>query len=373
MTRTISGALADATFSFACDAADLCDYARIHLGPLVRPAASRPAVSALLHWHDGQPPAQRPPMAAAQRVDRIDRDLYLSGHTLHWFRVDDLRDLHLQFTWAEDHLAVRGDFYHRLGNRPRTDRLRRLAAWPRRAALRRRRFTTLLYYLVYYPCWWWLEQVRDLHPIHAGGVCTDAGAILLAGASGVGKSSLTVALAASPRARLLADSFVMHRGAEAWGVREPVLLDDWGRRWSGAPPDLLRPIDWRYGLERRGYLLAPDRLAECARAALLLLPRRSSRSYVAPVAPEQAHRRLSALNLTINDLRRYFAFAAVIEQLVPRGLMAQRENQLASLTATVPAYEVGLTAEMSSSEAVEMILRLARESQQRMAGARARA
>jgi hypothetical protein len=368
--QPLAGAVADANFSFACDATDLAAYARVHLGPMTRPAAARPAVSTVLRWHDAQPPVQRPCAESESRLLRVDRDLYISGDELDWFRVDDLRDLHLHFTWREGRLAVCGDFYHRLGNTRLSDRVRRVATWPQRAQWRRRRFTTLLYYLVYYPCWWWLEQTEDLHPLHAAAVSTEAGVILLAGASGIGKSSLTMALTASG-ARMLADSFVMHRNTDVCAVREPVLLDEWSRRWLGAAADFLRPIDGHYGLQRRGYLLPAERMAERGRAVLLVLPRRSSQAYVKGIGAEEAHQRVSALDLIINDLRRYWAFAAVLEQLAPRGLMARREAHLAGLTAAVPAFEIGLTPDTTSAAAAEMILDLAAQpSRQPSASAR---
>ncbi len=368
--QTIDGALAGAHFTFSGDTADLMAYARAHLAPLAASGGAAPAVRSALRWHDGQPPRARPAALEAQRLDRVDRDLYVGADTLWWFRVDDLRDLHMRFTWRENCLAVEGDFYHRLGNDPLRDRLRRVLAWHRRQALRERRFTTLLYYLVYYPCWWWLEQVRDLHPIHAAGVCTEAGVILLAGASGVGKSTLAVALAAQPRARLLSDSFVMHDGPNVLAVREPVLLDLWSQRWLGDHAAMLEAIDWHYGLNRRGYTVPTDRWADGGRAALLLLPRRSAAPYAKRLTAEQAHHHLSASDLIINDLRRYWAFAAILEQLVPGGLMARREAQIARLVAEVPCYEIGLTADTTSTAAVESILRLLRDTRLRVVSSR---
>jgi hypothetical protein len=366
--RTITGSLAGASFTFTCDAADLFEYSAGHLAPLIGPAGSAPAVTATLRWHEGQPPAARPVRTAHERVDRVDRDLYLIGNRLHWFRVDDLRDLHLHFTWTENRLAVEGDFYYRLGNDAVNDRLRRVLTWRRATSLRQRRFTTLLYYLVYYPCWWWLECVQDFHPIHAAGIETAAGVILLAGASGVGKSSLALALAAGSGARLLADSFVLHNGVDVRAVHEPILLDDWSRAWLGARGEILRAIPGRYALQRRGYLVPADRWAASGRAALLVFPRRASAASVTPLPAETARQRLSALDLTINDLRRYFAFAAVLEQVAPRGLVMQREVQLARLTSALPAYDLGLTTATTSAAAVESIQQLLDDPRQRVAG-----
>lgn len=367
----ITGSLAGATFRFQTDAADFVAYAAGHLAPLAAGAVSAPAVTATLTWHDRQPPVERSSdRVMGASIERVDRDVYTDGTTLHWFRVDDLRDLFLRFTWEDGRLDVHGDFYYRLGSSPLTDRIRRVRRWSQRAALRRRRFTTLLYYLVYYPCWWWLEHTRDIHPIHAAAVTTEAGAILLAGASGVGKSTLAVALAMSPGARLLSDSFVLHHGDDVWAVREPILLDAWSRRWLGDTAERLQSIDGSFGLKRRGYQLPSARLSDGGRAALLLFPRRTSEPLVRRIAGEQAHHRLSAADLIINDLRRYWAFAAVLEQLQLGGLAARREAHLARLVADVACYDIGLTSDMTSAAAVKAIMALMQEQPLRVAGAR---
>jgi hypothetical protein len=372
MTAThdsVTGSLAGAPFSFQTDAPDLRAYATMHLAPLAAGTVNAPAVSATLTWHDGQPPVERSPERLnVAAIERVDRDVYTDGATLHWFRVDDLRDLFLRFTWHDGRLSVHGDFFYRVGNSELSDRIRRMRRWRQRAAMRQRRFTTLLYYLVYYPCWWWLEQMRDVHPIHAAAVATDAGAILLAGASGVGKSTLAVALAMSPGARLLSDSFVLQHGDEVWAVREPILLDAWSRRWLGTGVDQLATIDGHFGLKRRGYQMPLQRLTDGGRVALLLFPRRTSESYVRRISTEQAHHRLSAADLMINDLRRYWAFAAVLEQLQLAGLAARREAHLAQLVVDAPCYEIGLTADMTSAAAVHAIMQLVQEQPLRVAG-----
>jgi len=329
---------------------------------LLAEGVERPQVTAVLRWHEGQPPRERAAtFSHLSGMERVDRDLYVAPGNLHWFRVDDFRDLYLRVHWQDEQLTVEGDFYHRLAKDQRRDRAKRLLYRNRLPNLRSRRFTTLLYYLVYYPCWSWLELTQGLHPIHAAGVSTDTGVILLGGASGVGKSTLAVALASLPRARLLSDSFVLHNGSDVFAVREPILLDAWSRRWLGVQGDELQPIDWRYCLNRGGYQLPPHRLVAGGRARLLLLPRRSPGTYVKRISSEEAHQRLSAVDIIINDLRRYWVFAAIVEHLVPRGLVVQRETQLAELTAQVPCYEIGLTADMSCAAAIDCLKQLVPE------------
>jgi hypothetical protein len=101
---------------------------------------------------------------------------------------------------------------------------------------------------------------------------------------------------------------------------------------------------------------------------LLLFPRRTAEPFVRRLTSEQAHQRLSAGDLIINDLRRYWAFAAVLEQLAPRGLVARREAELARLTADVPCYEIGLTADLPLAAVVDTIMQLAHERPLRAVG-----
>lgn len=368
----LAGKLAGVSFRFTSDALDVAQYAQEHLRALLSEPVARPDVDIRFRWHEGQPPADR--MAAFPHLaglERVDRDLYVGPGELYWFRVDDLRDLLLHVSWSASRLTVEGDFYYRLANDRARDRAKRWLYPKRVAALRRRRFTTLLYYLVYYPCWWWLEQTQDFHPIHAAGVSLGSGVVLLGGASGVGKSTLAVALASVAGAKLLSDSFVVHNGSEVAAVREPILLDARSRHWLGDHGQDLQPIEWRYCLNRQGYHLPPERLAAGGRCSLLLFPRRAAQSYLRRIAAPQAHQRLSAADLIINDLRRYWAFAAAIEQVAPGGLVTRREAHLATLTAEVPCYELGLREDMTCAASVELILQLLPGKPLRAVGAQA--
>ena len=371
MSVALTGNLFATAFRFSTTAEDLGEYARVHLAGLLATPAGAPHVDATLRWHEKQPPRDRlSSFAHLAAMERVDRDLYARERELHWFRVDDLRDLYLHFTGSENRLIVEGDFFHRLAKDSVRDRAKRIIYRRRVRAMRERRFTTLLAYLVYYPCWWWLEHAQDYHPIHAAGVALESGVVLLGGASGVGKSTLAVALASAPGAKLLSDSFVLHNGSSVAAVREPILLDAWSRRWLGERGGDLQPIAWRYCLNRAGYQLPPERLAAGGRCSLLVFPRRAPQRYLRRITSEQAHQRLSAGDLIINDLRRYWAFAAILEHMIPSKLVARREAQLARLTAEVPCYELGLTADMTCAAVVQSILELPPQVPLRAVGAR---
>lgn len=348
----VCGRVAGVSFELSCSEPGLASYAQAHLAASLDHGSEDPSVQSTLRWHEGMPPRGRQVWPDA---DRVDRDLYVSGNRLAWFRVDDLRDLFISMTWEQGRLQVEGDFYFRLGNTPWSDRLRRLRQGRQAQALRRRRLPTLVSYLVYYPCWWWAEERQGFHPIHAAGVSTPRGVVLLAGASGVGKSTLATALAAAPDAQLLGDSFVLHHGDEVRAVHEPILLDAWSRAWLGPRGDQLQAMQQPYMLQRSGYQMHPEHRAEKGRAVLLLFPRRSKQPYLRAISPQLAQQRLSAGDLIINDLRRYFAFAAVLEHLAPRGLVARREAHLGQLAASVPAYELGLTEDLSCDASVQRV------------------
>ncbi|HYD48225.1 MAG TPA: hypothetical protein VEB21_07755 [Terriglobales bacterium] len=352
----LTGSVAGARFRLVCDDDELREYARVHLMRCLE-GTTAVDVEVVLRWHDGAPPARPERMLAAMR--RVDRDLYLGDTSIRWYRVDDLRDLWLAFEWDGRQLRVEGDFHFRVANSERSDRLRRWLVPRQTTAQRRRRYTTLLYYLVYYPCWWWLEHTGRMHPIHAAGVASASGVTLLAGGSGIGKSTLAVALAAQPGAQLLADSFVLHHQRQVRPVREPLLIDDQSRKWLGDACARLEPIAWSYLLNRGGYHMAAGQLGGGGVASRLLFPRRAPQAYVRPLDQRRAAALLSAGDMVINDLRRYWAFAAVLEYLAGDGLMMQREQNIRGLTAAVPSYEIGLTLSHSRLETVAAIEGLA--------------
>ncbi|GBD25688.1 hypothetical protein HRbin30_01012 [bacterium HR30] len=315
------GALQGISFRFRTDWEELHRYAQLHLAPLLesgrgQEAAVEVRVTSVLHWVSGQPwPRARWGRATAE-WPRVDRDLYVNERELLWFRVDDLRDLVLHLQAQEDgSLSLDGTFFFRLGNRALTDYLRRRWLGRRVHDFERRRFPTLLSYMVYYPLWWRGEVDFGRHPIHAAAVATPHGAVLLAGASGVGKSTISTALAAQNGNKLLSDSFVLLEGSKVLAVPEPILLDRPALRWLGARTEILCPIDHRYMLERVGHHVVPAKLQLEASPALLVFPRRGSQWRSRQMSSQEAWSRLSAANLMVNDLRRYYALAATWEQL----------------------------------------------------------
>ncbi len=354
--EAVQGRLGSITFELKTTYQPFLNYARKHLQDVLSEDVRLPAdLSTWLEWHNGQPvrPADHPDLPGMMRVDR---DLYVGERSLHWYRVDDLRDLFLRVRFAADQVEVVGRFFFRVAGSWWADRLRRVLRWREVRQWRRRRFPTLVSYLVYYPCWW-LSETRGLgHPIHAAGVETPLGVVLLAGASGVGKSTLAVALAAEDGHRLLSDSFVLHRATAVTAVPEPILLDRRSQAWLGPRAQILVPLGEKYLLDRRGFRVSQEKRSVGGQVTAILFPRRGARTYMRAIEPKLAHQWLSAGNLIINDLRRYWAFAAVWEQLAPSGLVAERERQLASLVEASRCFELSVAPNWSCEDVMNTIL-----------------
>ncbi|MCX8072596.1 MAG: AAA family ATPase [Candidatus Binatia bacterium] len=320
--------------------------------------AKRQVVSAL-RWVEGQPWPRSHWSNIVESWVRVDRDLYVGAGELCWFRVDDLRDLVLQVQHQQrDLVAVTGTFFFRLGNSSLTDRLRRWRLGKRVREFERRRFPTLVSYLVYYPIWWVHETQMGRHPIHAAAVATPRGAIVLAGASGVGKSSISTALAAHPGNYMLSDSFVLVEGTRVFAVPEPILLDHYARDWLATRVECLQPVDHHYMLNRDGYQIAPAKFQPSANAAVLILPQRGHSWGCRKIDAARAWQRITAANFLVNDLRRYYALTAAWEQLEPKGLVIQRERAVEELTQSVAAFEVEIPPTAAAEFVVENLMGL---------------
>lgn len=359
-TNTLHVRIGTVAGSVTADSPAFLAYARQHLTPLLAaeddaPAAG-PRIVAQLRWHE-RPPQPRGAMAGGLNdMQRPDRDLYTGDGRIAWFRIDDFRQLVLQAHWDGETLYVRGDYHFFLNRSSWRDRLRRTVEARTLDHRREKRFATLLYYLVYYPAIWWHETFADSHPLHAAGVAGERGAIVLAGASGVGKSTLTVALAAAG-GRPLSETFLLHSGRDMAAMPEPILLDAWSRRWLDDGGAILAPAPGQFVFDRQGYHL-PGHTPQ-APAVALVLPRRARPGGATQISAVEAHRRISAAHQLVKDMRRYWAFAAAFEHLTAdettSGLMERRERALAALTRDVPCWQLHLAPELSRAEAIDIL------------------
>ena len=242
-------------------------------------------------------------------MDRVDRDVYRNGSEIAWFRIDELPSLHLRFAWTGAVCAVHGDFYLYLSQNFYRDWLtrglrRRSPELPAAAALHH----SAVHICCTIPASGIASARAICHPIHAAGVDLDGHVVVLAGPSGVGKSTLVTSLAGGSRARLLSDTFSAALWCRRAPVPEPLLLDNWSQRWLGDTRLKLSPISHRYRLSRDGFHWPVERSSSSGVTQLLLFPQRAETHYIRPLTPnkraraaerEQPHRQRPATLLGV--------------------------------------------------------------------------
>jgi hypothetical protein len=166
------------------------------------------------------------------------------------------------------------------------------AAW-----LLRSRFHLLVRsVLLHYPAMWW-ASTRGVVPLHAP-ACTTAGSVvLLAGAPGVGKTTLLLKELADG-ATAVSDNLTVSDGREVWGVVEPIRIEGGeGRRMPHGRRETTLP-------GRVGSLI-PEFVAVVRRGL-------GSTAAVRRCGSAEAARTLVASTYMAGELRRYWAFAATL-------------------------------------------------------------
>jgi len=181
--------------------------------------------------------------------------------------------------------------------------------------------------LLHYPALWFAVQ-RGFVPLHVSVVEIGGVVVLLAGAGGVGKSTL-VSRALADGARATCDNLAVCDGATAYGVAEPLRLETgagrraahgrreqaWPHRVRSLPPELVVVL-------RRGTQEKPE---------------------LREVSPVDAARGIVAGTYAAGELRRFWSIAAVVASATGRGPVHPPIEQIASRLANrLPCVELRL-------------------------------
>ncbi len=197
------------------------------------------------------------------------------------------------------------------------------------AVLRGRAALLLRAALLQYPVMWW-SGVRGRAPLHASAVRLSHTAPLLAGPSGVGKSTLVEqALAAGHVAAC--DNLAMSDGRELFGVVEPRrITSGQGRRTSHGRREA--------AFADRLPSLQPDRVIAVS------LSETAPEGRLAPLEPDDACRTLVTGTYLAGELRRYWPFAAALALGTGLGPPAPPVEAVAArLTGALPCQSLTLS------------------------------
>jgi hypothetical protein len=197
------------------------------------------------------------------------------------------------------------------------------------ALLRQRASLLVRAVLLQYPVIWW-SGVHGRAPLHVSAVLLDRSAPLLAGPSGVGKSTLVEAeIVAGHRATC--DNLAVSDGHTVFGIVEP-------RRTSGGSGP--RTSHGRREMPFTGRLVSvrPDRVVAVSLSETA--PRATTRA----IDGDAACRALVSGTYMAGELRRYWTFAATLAAGTGLGPMAPPVEAVARrLTGTLPCLSLALS------------------------------
>lgn len=184
--------------------------------------------------------------------------------------------------------------------------------------------------LLHYPALWWASQ-RGRVPLHASAMEDGGSVTLLAGPSGVGKSTL-LAAGLSRGAVATADNLCACDTRSAYGLVEALRVEGGGRAPAAAHGR--REYPW----PRRVPSLDPDQLVVLRRAAA------GSPCGARPLGPEESARELVAGTYMAGELRRFWPFAATLALATGIGSPHPDVTGVASaLAARLPCLELRLS------------------------------
>ena len=189
--------------------------------------------------------------------------------------------------------------------------------------------------LIHYPALWW-AGVHGRAPLHVSAFASSAGAVLLAGPGGVGKSTLVAAeLAAGSIAT--ADNLAVSDGTEVFGVAEPIRsCAGTGRRVAYGRREAAWPAE--RALSVRPQLIGVVQLREVSAASC------------EPILPDRASRSLLTGTFMAGELRRYWAFGATLAAGTGLGPAQPAVETVArQLAASLPCYLLTLARTTSGS------------------------
>ncbi len=325
-SRQLNLALHGANCCLETDHIPFFSYAHRYLTNLSVGEAT-PDVFVRLHWDAAPSQSWR-----NGSVRRWGRRILQANQRILQTEILYLPGLQLEAKWSNGKLMIEAYY------RP-TSRRERLAHWLGReiAPL----FVMLIYSLVYFPLINYLEQTRGWRLLHAGAISSPAGAWVLAGLPGSGKSTFTFSALANPQARLLSDNLLLFDAERVYALPEPIRLSLASR--ALLPPAAKNRLvdtgrDFSHG--RREFCLPPEaRDRQTKPQALSFLGLTGGRVDCQPLSTSVALNRLLTFDQMAKEVNFYTQFAASLNLIAPSH--GQTQHHLSTTKPCYPIYRDG--------------------------------
>lgn len=286
------------------------EYIRSHLQ--TSRAKGEPHIHVKVDWKWGKKPKREDPSDEAEKVGKT---LSQEDGVIHWSRVPGFDGLTMD---AGSGKGGALSLTSTCGYEPRDaiSKMRYMRSG-RRDRKTHRIFFKLLYYTAYYPMIWHLERSRGWGLLHASALELDGHGILLAGHGGVGKSTLALSLMADPSFKFVSDNLVLYDTEHVYSLPEPIRLDASSsravREAGFVPADSEVPVTAH---KKPTYWVAPERLAEKAKASKVVILRFTPRPLVRPLSPAETLAQLVAARDLAREIEGYRNVAAFLSMSV---------------------------------------------------------
>lgn len=201
-------------------------------------------------------------------------------------------------------------------------------------------FFELTYPLVYYPALWHLEYNSNTHPMHASAVRFDGRYVLISGLEGIGKTTLSLALAKSPGNELFSDNLVLHDEKYLYPCYEPVRIHktDDKSLWEGrfkkletlrSLKDFYEPISFDPHLK--------------GKVDVVIIPSFAKEFFCKKISREECASKIINGSSLAGEIGNYNEYAYLLNLMVPEfNLHKTRLEALTALIGTAPCYEVSM-------------------------------
>ncbi len=347
--ETLGVRLHGVTLNLESNHSPLIAYAAEHLNELAIAPHATPQLTVRCEWTQGDGDPEQNPFRAEGALNVIGKRMLGNSETLIWLDTLRVKGLQLMFRREGEHWLF--DVAYRF--HPKKEKIESLPEYEYK------KYFSLMSYLVYYPLIWQLETFRGWTILHASALASEAGAIMIGGLGGVGKTTTCIALLQRPGIELISENIIFTDGEFVYPCPEPIRMDENSLKILGENPAGMSRMRFPEGLKEKSmFHVQLSAAGRKVKPAALFLPQFSPQRYCRPLASDLAAEKMFAMNRLTRELDDYFWYASALEMHWPRaGQGANRMAALQRFTQNAKCFELGIDRWAGVEAVVEDILR----------------